>query len=71
MKIPNSLKRWKDKISEVSDERSTDEGIWIYLIPGWWSPEDETHCIHEDTLKECAAKLKGIEPCPCCPEDRK
>lgn len=66
--LPKTLQRWADKIDEVSDERATGEGYWIYLKAGWWSPEDETHCIHEDTIRDCAAKMKCIEPCnhECC-----
>ncbi len=69
MNLPKCLQRYTDKISEVSDERSTDEGYWVYLAPGWRDDEGETHCIHEDTIKECAAKMKYVTRCTspgCC-----
>lgn len=71
MKLPKCLKRYAHLIAEVSDERRGDDGYWVYLIPGYWSPDDETHCIHEDNPTECARVMKGVEPCPCCPEDRR
>lgn len=66
--LPKSLARWADVIDEISDERGSDEGYWVYLKAGWWSPDDETHCIHEDTIRECVVKMRNIEPCTkeCC-----
>lgn len=66
MQLPKCLQRFAEHIREVSDERSTDEGYWVYLTPGLWSPDDETHCIHENTPRECAIKMKRVEPCSCC-----
>lgn len=67
--LPKPLRRWAPLIAEVSDERGTDEGYWVYLNPGIWSPDDETHCIHEDTIRECANKLRLVQRCSCCPGD--
>ncbi len=66
--IPATLARFADKIDEVLDERDQDNGWWIYLKTGWRCTHMETHCIHEDTLKQCADLLEDIEPCsgPCC-----
>ncbi len=69
MTIPATLRPWADRIDEVLDERDQDNGWWVYLKTGWWSPNTETHCIHEDTLKECAALLRDdVERCEkaCC-----
>jgi len=64
MNIPATLRPYKDIIDEVSDERSTGDGVWVYLNKGLrW---DYIHFIHEDTLKECADQLKhNVEPCDC------
>lgn len=67
--LPKSISKWSKAISEVSDERADDDGYWVYFIPGVWSPEDETHCIHEDDLRTVAAKLKSIKRCSCCSGD--
>ncbi len=69
-KLPKCLQKYAHLIDEISDERSTDEGYWVYLVAGYWSPDDETHCIHEDTPRECAAKMKQVERCHCCPMDQ-
>ncbi len=69
MNLPRPLKKFAHLIKEVSDERDTDDGYWVYFVAGYWSPEDETHCIHENTPAECAAKMKSVEPCHCCPGD--
>lgn len=66
MQLPKCLRPYADRIEEVSAEG--EDGYWVYLIPGWWSPENETHCIHEDTAKDCVPYLKSIEPCLCCKE---
>jgi len=67
--LPKCLRRFADKISDVSDERGSDEGYWVYLASGWRDDEGETHCIHEDTPSECAKKMTGIVRCTapgCC-----
>ncbi len=67
--LPRPLKRFAHLISEVSDERSTDEGYWVYLIKGWRDDEGETHCIHEDNPTECAKRMTHLQRCTtpgCC-----
>lgn len=39
-------------VEEVSDERGSREGIWIYLKAGFTTC-DACHTIHEQTVKEC------------------
>jgi len=69
MRLPKTLERFRAIIAEVSDERNSEEGYWVYLKPGLWSPDDETHCVHEDRIGDIADKLKYVERCPCCPGD--
>lgn len=68
MNLPKCLQRYADMISDVSDERDTEDGCWVYLLPGWWHPDDEVHCIHRDNWRECAAEMKRVQPCNrnCC-----
>ena len=66
MNLPACLRPHRAVIAEISDERRDGDGYWVYLATGLWSPEDETHCVHEDTPRACAAKLRRVEPCPCC-----
>lgn len=52
------------RIESVSDERSSGDGIWLYLKKGWKSSQD-THCVHEDTVKECREELENVMECSC------
>ncbi len=71
MRLPACLKKYAHLIEEVSDERDTDDGYWVYLKPGYWHPPGEVHCVHEDTPRECAAEMKYVEKCnrDCCKGD--
>ena len=52
------------RVSEVSDERGSDDGFWVYLKPGWiW--QCEVHCVHEDTPSACLIEMRGVESCNC------
>jgi hypothetical protein len=67
--LPKSLRKFADKIQDVSDERGGGDGYWVYLASGWLDPDGETHCIHEDTITECAKLMRWIVPCTepgCC-----
>ena len=44
------------------DERGIDNGIWIYLKTGYWSPEMEATTIHEMTVAECCNVFSRVEP---------
>jgi hypothetical protein len=63
-KLPKTLRPYANIIEEFDDERPYGEGYWVYLIDGWWSPDMETSCVHEDTLAHCARKLKRCEKKP-------
>lgn len=59
------------RVSEISDERSLDCGIWVYLKRGYCDGELRYHSaagclhqIHEDTWTACLAKLNRVTPCP-------
>jgi hypothetical protein len=67
MKLPACLKPFAHLIEEVSDERKGEDGYWVYLVPGYCHPGDETHCVHRDTLAECVREMGSIQKCPCCP----
>lgn len=59
-----SLVRGHKYVSEVSDERNSDSGIWAYLKYGY-KVYDEYHQVHEDTWTEVLKVLRGVEPCDC------
>jgi len=48
------------RVADWSDERSAyriyNDGIWLYLAPGWVTEYGETQ-IHEQTVAECAYEL--------------
>lgn len=51
-------------VCDISDERNSGDGYWVYLKPGWCI-EPELHSIHEETPLECLRKLKDIQRCHC------
>jgi len=69
MALPKTLQRLlaeDDRIDEIWDERGDDNGYWIYFKPGWINDMTETHCIHEDTVKECFKHLRFyVRQCQC------
>jgi len=52
-------------VDEVLDERSDDNGWWVYFKPGYINTMTETHCIHEMTVKEVCSQFDYIEKCNC------
>jgi hypothetical protein len=68
MRLPACLKRFAHMIDEISDERGGGDGYWVYLKAGWIDADGETHCVHEDTPKECALAMGGVVKCEgaCC-----
>ena len=64
MKKPRTYKQLQQdpRVSDWSDERSMgayNEGLWIYLMPGWVT-DDGLQTIHEDTVKECCDRLSWV-----------
>jgi len=46
-------------VRDISDERGMGDGVWIYLHDGWNDPSTDANAIHEDSVSECLALLKG------------
>lgn len=65
LNLPKTLEKFRHLIDDVSDERGMGQGYWVYLKAGLINPWTETHCVHEDTIKECAEQLKIVKPCQC------
>lgn len=51
-----SFDKYIDRIESISYEG--EDGIWIYLKPGWYNPYLECGTIHEYSVKACVAQLK-------------
>jgi hypothetical protein len=66
-KRPRTLQQFRDHpaVDMVSDERDCNSGIWIYFKPGWINYMTETHCIHEETVRECIDYWKYVVSCDC------
>jgi hypothetical protein len=60
--IFKAFEPFRDVIEEVSDERGTGDGIWVYPIrateaaEGICSPSQ----LHEDTVKQLVAQLRDV-----------
>lgn len=50
------------RVSNYSDERCDgicNDGLWLYLMPGWvW--DGHTNTVHEFTVAECCAALHEV-----------
>ena len=62
MRTPRTYKQLQQdpRVSDWSDERSAgiyNEGLWIYLAPGWVT-EDRMMTVHEDTVADCCLEVK-------------
>jgi len=44
-------------VDSVSDQRSSNDGIWVYLNPGWLT-SDNMAGIHENTATDCLREVK-------------
>jgi hypothetical protein len=64
-KLPATLRRYAHRITDFEDDRRNQNGYWVHLAAGWWSPLDETHIIHENTLTDCLRRLSWATPCKC------
>jgi hypothetical protein len=47
------------RVDWVSDERGTEEGIWVYLKEGFINTHLESGTIHEHTVAECCDQLNN------------
>ena len=57
--------RKNKKVALVSDERSSDSGVWAELRDGWINPHTGTHSVHEDTPADVYRRLRDVIPCDC------
>ena len=56
------------RVDSVSDERSSADGIFVYLKPGYQTMNDpigHEHAIHEDSIAEVVKQMKWIMECNC------
>ena len=53
------------RVTDFSDERSAQSGLWVYLVAGLKSGSTGTHQIAEDTVAELIEEFKSIEKCDC------
>jgi hypothetical protein len=65
MKKPRTYKQLQQdpRVSDWSDERNPgvfNEGLWIYLSPGWVTDEGMM-TIHEDTVAACCLEVQFAE----------
>lgn len=59
------MKPKDERIELISDERPND-GVFVYLKPGFWNWMDETHFIVGDDYLSIVSQLKAsVEPCNC------
>lgn len=68
MSLPKTLQRYAARIAEYSDERGSDNGIWLYYRAGWKSASDPMGCQHqdhEDTVQELAVCARDAVRCDC------
>ena len=43
-------------------DEEQDNGYWLYLIEGYWSPEMETISLHEMTVRGLCDVFSRVEP---------
>ena len=55
--------QFKDIISDVSDERDSEDGVWFYFVEGYSA--DQIHCVHEWNYQDALNGLKRVKPCYC------
>jgi hypothetical protein len=74
MKAPKTLNDLRNdhRVEEVSDERGSGDGIWVYLTKDWYSEmtgnhssaADLSHTIHEQTVEKCWEQMRHIAANP-------
>ena len=66
--LPSALQtfcvRNQNKIDIADDDRTSGDGYWIYLSPGWVFDGD-CHIVHEYTVKDVIKAFKRVTPCEC------
>lgn len=51
-----------ERVTEVFQD---DDGIWLWLNPGWTADPMGAHDIHEMTVRDVLSAYRGIVPCKC------
>lgn len=64
--IPKALQHAARKhahaIESICNEGT--DGLWIYLLPGYWNAEGQVTAIHERTARDAINMLRYIKPDP-------
>lgn len=54
------------RVEDISDERGSGDGCWVYLKRGWGERGNpQCHTIHEDTWSDVLRAVRDAEPCEC------
>lgn len=67
-KLPRTLRKFASRITDYENDTCNDNGHWVYLADGWKNNDDPiavNHTIHETTLAECVAMIRGAIRCDC------
>ena len=62
MKHPKTWKDFREHpyVAMVSDERSSNDGYWIYLKEPYFCNDMDIPTIHEYSIKECSKVFKSV-----------
>lgn len=52
------------RVKDFSDERSSGDGLWLYLHRPWWCHDTDTSSVHEWSVAEVLDSLDRCEECP-------
>ena len=66
--MPSGLRRFTGRIEGYSDERCSQNGIWMYYRPGWKSGNDplgEQHQDVGDTVAQMVSYARNAVVCNC------
>lgn len=66
--LPKTLRRYAAVIADYSDERNSDNGIWLFYVPGIKSGSDPIGCVHqehEETVTELLSCVRSRVQCDC------
>ena len=56
--------KYEYMIDEV-DYEGREYGYWVYLKPGYMSPDTGSHTIHEYRADEVIKALRNVQECEC------
>ena len=61
MKRPRTLSQLKAHPWVMDIDEEVNNGYWLYLKEGYWSPEMETTSLHEMTVKALCDVFSRVE----------